>query len=145
MDVHHFLSYHEKKLISEHIRVAETHTSGEIRVHIANTCSEDIVQDALACFHHLGMQYTAYSNGVLLYICPPEHKVTVIGDKGIHTHVGDNYWNEIISMVGYHFKDRKYLLGIIKAIDKIGDKLAALYPPLHNDINELSNEITFST
>lgn len=144
MDIYHFLTYHEKKLISEHIRIAENNTSGEIRVHIAQTCSEDIVNDALSCFYQLRMQYTAQSNGVLLYICPTEHKVTVLGDIGIHNQVGEQYWNDVISIVVRHFKDKKYLLGITKAIDKIGDKLAILFPPFHNDINELSNEVTFS-
>jgi uncharacterized membrane protein len=144
MDIRHFLTYHEKKLISEHIRIAESLTSGEIRVHIAQTCSEDIVQDALSCFYKIGMHYTAQSNGVLLYICPKEHKVIVMGDTGINDQVGEQYWNDVIAIIVRHFKDRKYLLGITKAIDKIGDKLASLFPPIHNDINELSNEVTFS-
>jgi len=144
MDIRHFLSYHEKKLISEHIRLAEKHTSGEIRVHIAQTCSDDLFTDALNCFYHLEMNYTAQSNAVLLYICPPDHKVTVIGDKGIHELVGERYWQDVISIVISNFSEKKYLNGITKAIDKIGEKLAILFPPLHHDTNELSNEVTFS-
>lgn len=133
----------EEKRIVDAIKAAELNTSGEIRLHIEKRCKGDALERAHEVFHNLGMDKTEQHNGVIIYLGLKDHKVAIWGDKGIHEEVGQQYWDDILAQLIYRFKHHKYAQGLIEAIDSVGHQLSELYPYQSDDVNELSDEISY--
>ncbi len=127
------------------IKEAETNTSGEIRVHIENTCEMETLDRATQVFAYLHMHQTKLRNGVLFYVAIKSHKFAVLGDGGINAVVPPNFWNEVTNLVIGHFKEGKYAEGLSKGVLMAGEQLKAYFPYAgdHSDINELDNNISF--
>lgn len=127
------------------IKEAETNTSGEIRVHIENTCELDTLDRATQVFAYLHMHQTKQRNGVLFYVAIKSHKFAVLGDAGINAVVPPNFWNEITNLVIGYFKEEKYAEGLSKGVLMAGEQLKAYFPYAgdKSDINELDNDISF--
>lgn len=127
------------------IKEAETNTSGEIRVHIENTCEMETLDRATQVFAYLHMHQTKLRNGVLFYVAIKSHKFAVLGDGGINAVVPPNFWNEVTNLVIGYFKEGKYAEGLSKGILMAGEQLKAYFPYAgdHSDINELDNNISF--
>lgn len=134
----------DEQQIVNAIKEAEKNTSGEIRVHIENTCDIDVLDRATQVFAYLHMHQTALRNGVLFYVALKSHKFAVLGDAGINAVVPPNFWNEVTSLVIGYFKEQKYAEGLSKGILMAGEQLKAYFPHKgESDINELKNDISF--
>lgn len=134
----------EQKSVIEAIRVAEMATSGEIRVHIEQTCSEsDVVERAKKVFAELGMHRTELKNGVLFYLAVKDRKFAVLGDQGIDERVPDDFWNQIRDLMRTHFRKEEFAAGLCRGIEQAGQQLKTYFPRQENDTNELSDDISF--
>jgi uncharacterized membrane protein len=143
MSVENFFSSEEKKRITDAIAEAEKNTSGEIRLHAEGHCKIDVLDRAAYVFKKLGMHETEQRNGVLFYLAVHDRKFAIIGDAGINRVVPSDFWNEIKeTMLGY-FKEGKFTDGLTKGILMAGEQLKANFPFHKDDVNELSNEISF--
>lgn len=143
MSVENFFSSEEKKRITDAIAEAEKNTSGEIRLHAEGHCKIDVLDRAAYVFKKLGMHETKQRNGVLFYLAVHDRKFAIIGDAGINRVVPADFWNEIKeTMLGY-FKEGKFTDGLTKGILMAGEQLKANFPFHKDDVNELSNEISF--
>jgi uncharacterized membrane protein len=138
-----FFTQTEQQDIVEAIKVAELNTSGEIRVHIEARCKGDAYKRAKEVFEHLGMHATELKNGVLFYLAYQDKKFAILGDKGIHEKVSQQFWDEEKVLLLTYFKQQKYAEGLCLAIEQAGEKLKHHFPYKSNDTNELSNEISF--
>ncbi len=128
--------------IVEAIRQAELKTSGEIRVHIQKKCGADSLRDARRLFRKLGMHRTQNKNAVLLFIAADSHRFAIIGDEGIHRHVGESFWDKTRDGLAQAFLQGRFKEGIMSAVYDIGDQLRIFFPAAANDKNELSNTVT---
>lgn len=142
--VEDFLSQTEEQEIVEAIRMAESTTSGEIRVHLERHTDLDVFIRAKEIFHILKMDNTKEENGVLIYIAVDDHKFAICGDRGIDKKVPANFWETTRDTMSAHFKDGRFKDGIIEGIQHAGKRLSAYFPWQHGDINELPDEITTS-
>jgi len=140
-----FFSKQEKEAIKAAILKAEFNTSGEIRVHIENTCKGDVLDRTAFLFSELGMIKTELRNGVLFYLAVKDRKFAVIGDMGINALVEENFWVEIKHTMATHFKQSSFADGLIAGIEMTGQKLKKHFPFQKDDLNELSDEISFSS
>lgn len=139
-----FLSPEQEKLVADAIEKAETGTTGEIRVHIERRCKEDPLHRAISLFGELGMHETIQKNGVLIYISIIDHKLSIYGDEGIHSIVGDAFWDEDIRIMISHFKKGNYADGIIEVVARVGSKLAEHFPATDQvNPDELDNSVSF--
>ena len=138
-----FFSKNEKENITKAIRDAELNTSGEIRVHIEDECEEDVLDRAAFIFGKLKMNQTDQRNGVLFYLSVHSHKFAIIGDTGINECVPENFWNDIKDEMTTQFKDGNFSEGLSKGIKEAGESLKKFFPYQDDDINELSDEISF--
>lgn len=138
-----FFTETEQQQIVESIKQAELNTSGEIRVHIEPTCEGDSYERAQKVFESLGMDATDLKNGVLFYLAYESKKFAILGDKGIHEKVSQQFWDTEKVLLEQHFKAGSYAEGLIKAIGDAGQKLKLHFPYAENDTNELSNDISF--
>lgn len=137
------LNREEDLRVVEAIRQAERNTSGEIKVHIENRCKGDVEQRSLYIFDKLKLNETQLRNGVLIYLAIKDHKFAILGDKGINDVVEDNFWDDIKDMMAAEFKEGRFADGLEKGIRRCGEKLKAYFPYQLDDINEVSDEISY--
>lgn len=138
-----FFTEQEQQQIVEAIKQAELNTSGEIRLHIEPKCDGEVYDRAKKVFESLGMHATELKNGVLFYMAYQHKKFAIIGDKGIHDKVSQQFWDAEKELLADYFKQGKYAEGLTIAIGDAGKKLKEFFPFQVNDTNELSNEISF--
>ena len=133
----------QKEAIKAAIEAAELNTSGEIRVHIDNKCKEEPVKKAIQVFEKLKMHETELRNGVLIYLAVKDKKLAIVGDQGIDEAVEDGFWDQIKNNLVENFKNGLYAEGLVEGIHASGEQLKAHFPYQEDDVNELSNEISF--
>jgi uncharacterized membrane protein len=138
-----FFSKVEQQEIIKSIEQAELNTSGEIRLHVEDTCKIDPVKRAIQVFEKLGMHETKLKNGVLFYLATKDKKIAIIGDKGINEVVPTNFWDDVKNEIISNFNIKEFSRGISKGIELAGDKLKIHFPFQTDDTNELSNDISF--
>ena len=138
-----FLTGPQKESIQAAIAEAELSTSGEIRVHIDNKCKEEPVTKAIQVFEKLKMHETELRNGVLIYLSVKDKKLAIVGDQGIDAAVKDDFWDQIKNNLLENFKKGLYAEGLVEGIHASGEQLKAHFPHQEDDVNELSNEISF--
>ncbi|MDD4848925.1 MAG: TPM domain-containing protein [Bacteroidales bacterium] len=144
MSVKHFFSEKEQNELLQAIQDAELNTSGEVRVHLENSCRGSSVERAKVLFHQLKMDQTAQRNGVLFYLAVNSRKFAIIGDEGIHKMVGDDFWNEIRNAMLEQFHNNQFKEGLVKGIELTGEKLRKFFPYQTDDVNELPDDISFT-
>ncbi len=137
------LTTEQQEQVIKAIQQAEDLTSGEIRVHIEESTRRDGLLRAEEIFTKLGMHKTEDRNGILIYVAVKDHKLAIIGDKGINDLVGTNFWDDERDVMVEHFKKGEYAEGLIKAIGLIGIELKKYFPRKKQDANELPDEISF--
>jgi len=140
--VEDFLTTDEEREIVEAIRLAETNTSGEIRVHIEKTTSIAAYERALEVFHLLKMDNTKLQNGVLIYVAVDDHSFVICGDKGIDAVVPDDFWDSTRDAMQQQFRQGNFKQGLVDGIARAGQQLQRYFPWEHDDTDELSNEIS---
>jgi len=138
-----FFTEEDKRKIVLAIKEAEKNTSGEIRIHIENKCPGDPVDRALYWFGKLKMHQTELRNGVLFYLAVKSRKFAIIGDEGINKAVPDDFWEKIKEKMAAHFKKGEFTEGLVKGILDAGEALKKYFPYKQDDVNELSDDISF--
>ena len=73
-----------QKIIEDAIKEAEKATSGEIRLHVENHCSKNVLDRASEVFSLLEMHKTTERNGVLFYLALKDKQFAIIGDVGFY-------------------------------------------------------------
>lgn len=138
-----FFSKEQQAKILASVVEAEKETSGEIRVHIESTLKVDVLDRAAWLFKKLGMDKTAERNGVLFYLAINNRKFAIIGDAGINSKVPEGFWNEISELLKNNFREGRFTEGLCEGIVMAGDQLKQYFPWREDDVNELSDEISF--
>jgi uncharacterized membrane protein len=138
-----FLGKENERLIKEAIGIAEHQTSGEIRVHLEGSCKNDVLDRAAWLFKKLDMHKTKDRNGVLIYLSTKDRKFAIIGDIGINRVVPEGFWNEIKQNMINHFTKGEFAEGIVDGIKLTGQQLKQFFPYQDDDVNELSDEISY--
>ncbi|HHV04532.1 MAG: TPM domain-containing protein [Bacteroidales bacterium] len=138
-----FFTTQDKKRIVAAITRAELKTSGEIRVHIETYCPSSSLERAVFVFNQLKMYKTKGRNSVLIYLATESRKFAVLGDTGINAVVPDGFWESVREIMRQSFVDGRFVEGICAAVEEIGSKLAQYFAYRKDDVDELSNEISF--
>jgi uncharacterized membrane protein len=66
-----------------------------------------------------------------------------LGDIGINEVVEEHFWEEIKQLMAEHFKLGDFTKGLELGIERAGQKLKKHFPYHSDDINELSDELSF--
>ena len=140
--VEDFLSATEEQEIVQAIYTAEKETSGEIRVHIEKASNSDAFSRAHEIFHLLKMDNTQARNGVLIYVAVNTKQFVIYGDKGIDHVVPTNFWETTKNSMQTYFKTGNYKQGLVTGVLQAGKELAAHFPWIHGDVDELPNTIS---
>lgn len=143
MSAETFFSETQKASIREAIIKAEQKTSGELRVHIEEKCSENAIARAEEVFGKLKMHATKERNGVLFYLAIDSRVFAIYGDKGIHEKVTAQFWDAASAVMEQYFKKGEFTEGLVAGINMAGEQLALHFPFKDSDKNELTNDISF--
>jgi uncharacterized membrane protein len=138
-----FFTKEQQAEILASVKEAEKATSGEIKVHVETSCPEDVLDRAAWIFKKLGMHKTAERNGVLFYLAVSDRKFAIIGDAGINAKVPDGFWDEVSDLLRKNFRESKFTEGLSEGILLAGNQLKSHFPYRKDDINELTDEISF--
>lgn len=145
MNVSKFFTEKEKLQIKNAIHAAEFNTSGEIRVHIEKNCPEDVLDRAAYIFEKLDMHKTELRNGVLFYLSLQDHRFAILGDAGINQKVPDNFWEQIKENMAVRFREGNIAEGLTTGILMAGESLKQYFPWQKDDVNELSDDISYGS
>ena len=140
-----FFTREQQDTIVRAIGEAEHATSGEIRVHIETSCKADVLDEAAWLFRKVGMQKTADRNGVLIYLALKERKFAIIGDTGINSVVPLGFWDSIRDHMKQRFSENMYTEGLTEGIIMAGMQLKEHFPRTRDDVNEITDTISFDT
>ena len=143
MNIQGYFSEENKVQIANAIKAAELNTSGEIRIHIEKFCKEEVLDRAAYIFEKLNMHKTKLRNGVLFYLAVEDHKFAILGDAGINQKVSKDFWEETKETILNEFKEGNLTEGLSRGILMAGEQLKEHFPYQKNDVNELSDEISF--
>lgn len=133
----------EQQQIVSAIKEAEKNTSGEIRVHIERKCNEEVLDHAAFMFEELEMHKTELRNGVLIYLAVEDRQLAILGDAGINLKVPKGFWDDTRDVMIANFKNGDFAKGLSEGILKAGEQLKVHFPYQSDDVNELSDEISF--
>ena len=137
-----FFSDTEIEAIQNAIQLAEAKTSGEIRVRI-EAHAEKPMETIRSAFEKAGMRNTKLHNGVMFMLAVEDKIFMILGDDGIDKKVPKGFWDEIKDLVISHFQKGKFAQGLVEGIRLTGEQLAEYFPCENDDVNELSNSISF--
>ena len=140
-----FFTREQQVAIVRAIGEAEHATSGEIRVHIETSCKADVLDEAAWLFRKVGMHKTADRNGVLIYLALKDRKFAIIGDTGINSVVPLGFWDEIRDHMKNRFSENLFTEGLTEGIIMAGQQLKEHFPHSKDDINEITDTISFDT
>lgn len=121
---------------------AERNTSGEIRVVVLEKCEEtDSRLQALKEFQKAGMQNTRDKTGVLIFLALNDKKFEVLADEGINSKIAPEEWQKLSGDMSQCFQSGLFAEGVLLAVNRVGERLAAHFPRKPDDIDELPNDV----
>lgn len=94
-------------------------------------------------FLDLGVSETRDRSGVLICLSELEHRVEILGDRGINEHLGADAWKALVSELVGSIRRGRAAEGLSAVIEKLGKELSAKFPPRPDDTNELENHVIF--
>ena len=74
------------------------------------------------------MHRTKEKNAVLIFVAPESRQFAIVGDRGIHEKVKDEFWQATCHLMMNDFKQENITGGILAAIRRIGEKLKHHFP-----------------
>ena len=120
----------------------ETRTSGEIRVSLAPLFWGKVRRTAERAFARLDVGSTRARNGVLIFVAPARRRFVILGDEGIDSRVGPEFWDKVSAALAVAFREGRYTKGLNEAIETIGEALALHFPATQADNpNELPDTV----
>ncbi len=79
--------------------------------------------------------------GVLLFVSAAERYAEIVTDAGIHAKVPDTEWEDIVKQLTAEIGGGNAGQGLVRAIRRIGEHLAAHFPPPADKQNLLPNHL----
>lgn len=101
---------------------------------------EEAVQArAFRAFFEKGLHRTRDETGILIFISLLEHKVWILGDRGINEKIEPEFWRALAQQVAESIKANNASEGLIRVIAQCGEELRKHFPRKADDTDELSN------
>jgi putative membrane protein len=105
-----------------------------VRQRATNDCAKRL-------FLELGVTETRDRSGVLILLSELERRVEILGDRGIHEHLGAEVWKKLVANLVTSIRDGHAADGLRAVIESLGRELGARFPPRPDDANELPNHV----
>ena len=102
---------------------------------------EAVRERALRAFYEKGLYRTREETGILIFISLLEHKVWILGDRGINAKLPPDSWQRMARELAEGIKMGKACEALCKVIAACGTELARHFPRRFDDENELTDEV----
>lgn len=100
-------------------------------------------RQCMADFLKAGLHRTREHTGIIVYISLLEHRVEIVGDRGIHEKVGQAYWDDLVKRLVTGIAADRGVSTLCEVIETIGKRLSVEFPRRNDDKNELPDEPRF--
>ena len=80
----------------------------------------------------------------MIFILLKEREFYILADSAINDKVAENTWELVKDKMEASFREEKFCLGILNAVDEVGTILSEHFPRKTDDTNELSDEVHIS-
>jgi putative membrane protein len=101
----------------------------------------EVVRRAGQEFVQHGVFETRQRTGVLIMLSELEHRVVILGDKGVDAHVQQSGWATHVDRIVRALRQGNGADGVCQVIAAIGETLAAALPVQSDDVDELDNRV----
>ena len=128
--------------VEKAIEEAELLTSAEFKLHIEESCNEDLLDRAAFVFSELELHKTEKRNAVLLYVSINDRRVSILADAGAKAHLSEEFLSNCLSILIQDFKSDNYAEGIRSCFLSIASTLKSQFPYQENDVNEINNKVS---
>ncbi len=136
------------KAVEAAVAASEKHHAGELRFVVeAGLPFVDLWRGvtprerATELFSRLRVWDTAQNSGVLVYVQLIDRRVEIVADRGIAAHVAQEQWQAVCRGMEASFRSGAYGPGAVAAIARIGELLAAHFPPQPGEPAQPQNEL----
>jgi putative membrane protein len=92
-------------------------------------------------FIELGVTETRDRSGTLIVLSALERRIEILGDRGIHEHLGTQAWQELVESFTRLARSGSAADGLSLVITRLGRELSTHFPPRNDDVNELPDDI----
>lgn len=96
-------------------------------------------QRALEVFSTFRVWDTEHNNGVLIYLLLADRDIEILADRGIHSKVGEQYWEIVCKSMEKQLKDGNFEQGVMLGISLIEKALRDHFPNGGENPNELQD------
>ncbi len=113
-----------------------------LRLVVPRAVQKQIVSDRVKqLFIERGITETRDRSGVLILLSALERRVEILGDRGIHEHLGDAAWQAMVKELTRAISSGKAADGLAKIIERLGRELSSKFPVRADDTDELPNRV----
>lgn len=102
---------------------------------------ETVRERAVRAFYEKELYKTKDETGILIFISLLEHRVWILGDRGINAKIAPDFWKNIASDLSAGIREKEHGKSVCQAILKCGEELSGYFPLKKDDINELTDEV----
>jgi uncharacterized membrane protein len=117
----------DEQRIRAAIDAAERGTSGAIHVSLAKHVRGSARGAAERVFQSLGYG-TPGSGAVLFFVVPSRREIVVLGGEGIHSKVGDAYWQQLVAEITKRAREEDLTAALVRGIAEVGERLTRHFP-----------------
>jgi len=96
---------------------------------------------AVVLFMERGICDTRDRSGLLIFVSELERRVVILGDSGIHAHIGEQGWQEHARAIIAGIRKDQATDAIVGVIEQLGTVLADKFPAGAQNPNELPNTV----
>jgi uncharacterized membrane protein len=115
----------ERERIQRAIAAAESETTGRVAVRIVEDADVDAFEHAKTEFVRAGLHQTKHRNAALVLVAPKARRFAVLGDRDLHAHVGDAFWNNVAAEMQPYFARNELVEAILHGVERIGSEFHA--------------------
>jgi putative membrane protein len=115
-----------------------------VRHHLVSDAVQEarVAERARRAFAEYGLTRTAARTGILIFVALLEHRVVVLADEGIHRALGpQERWEDVVELVLAGIRENRADEGLVAAVRRCGEILAAHVPAASVNPNELRNTL----
>jgi len=107
----------------------------------AGVRARSVHQRALRMFTERSVYATRDHSGVLILLSELEHRVVILGDRGIHERLRTQGWQRHVETIVAAIRGGRAAEGVCQVLDALQVEMAARFPQRPDDENELSDAV----
>lgn len=104
-------------------------------------CEEAVRSRSIRAFYEKGLYRTKDETGILIFISIFEHKVWILGDRGINARIEPQAWQKLARELSSGIASGSACTALCRVIDQCGQLLSHHFPRERENPNELGDEI----